>query len=146
MKSASANGAVQGWKKIGGEKIIMPSACYFDRQDREILTMVNKILARPDKSQSKVFDANLHPHGIKGLVISRVSRVAYAVINLLTNLEVGQANDRIMSLQALYDEVMSSAHSMLRRNTARVLIQIMKDLVRAQDDPQKQLCLAHDFG
>ena len=118
---------------------------YFDRQDREILTMVNRILECPDKSQSRVFDANLHPHGIKGLVISRVSRVAYAVINLLTNLEVGQADDRLMALQALYDEVMSSAHSMLRRNTARVLLQIMKDLVRAQDSPLTQLKLAHDF-
>lgn len=118
---------------------------YFDRQDREILTMVNRILECPDKAQSRVFDANLHPHGIKGLVISRVSRVAYAVINLLTNLEVGQADDRLMALQALYDEVLSSAHSMLRRNTARVLLQIMKDLVRAQDSPLTQLKLAHDF-
>ncbi|HJD96943.1 hypothetical protein [Mailhella massiliensis] len=123
----------------------MSPELYFDRQDREILTMVNRILECPDKAQSRVFDANLHPHGIKGLVISRVSRVAYAVINLLTNLEVGQADDRLMALQALYDEVMSSAHSMLRRNTARVLLQIMKDLVRAQDSPLTQLKLAHDF-
>ena len=123
----------------------MSVSFYFDRQDREILTLVNRILECPDKAQSRVFDANLHPHGIKGLVISRVSRVAYAVINLLTNLEVGQADDRIMALQALYDEVMSSAHSMLRRNTARVLLQIMKDLVRAQDSPLTQLKLAHDF-
>lgn len=123
----------------------MSPELYFDRQDREILTMVNRILECPDKAQSRVFDANLHPHGIKGLVISRVSRVAYAVINLLTNLEVGQADDRLMALQALYDEVLSSAHSMLRRNTARVLLQIMKDLVRAQDSPLTQLKLAHDF-
>lgn len=128
-----------------GKRHRMSVSFYFDRQDREILTMVNRILECPDKAQSRVFDANLHPHGIKGLVISRVSRVAYAVINLLTNLEVGQADDRIMALQALYDEVMSSAHSMLRRNTARVLLQIMKDLVRAQDSPLTQLKLAHDF-
>ena len=69
----------------------MSVSFYFDRQDREILTLVTRILECPDKAQSRVFDANLHPHGIKGLVISRVSRVAYAVINLLTNLEVGQA-------------------------------------------------------
>jgi hypothetical protein len=128
-------------QKEGG----MSADFYFDRQDREILTMVNRILENPDKSQNSVFDANLHPHGIKGLVIPRVSRVAYAVVNLLTNLEVGQAADRIMALQALYDEVMSSAHSMLRRNTARVLLQIMKDLVRSQNDRLAQLKLAHDF-
>jgi len=125
--------------------VIMSVELYFDKQDREILTLVNRILECPDKAQSRFFDANLHPHGIKGLVISRVSRVAYAVINLLTNLEVGQADDRIQALQALYDEVLSSAHSMLRRNTARVLIQIMKDLVRAQGDTLAQLKLAHDF-
>ena len=122
----------------------MSMQMYFDKQDREILNIVNRILECPNREQSRVFDANLHPHGIKGLALSPVHRVAYAVINLLTNLEVGQADDRLMALQALYNEVMSSAHSTLRRNTARVLLQIMKDLVRA-DSSLTRLKLAHDF-
>lgn len=124
----------------------MKAEWYFDSSDREILSMVNRILeGASDVRSQTVFDANLHPHGIKGLVISRVSRVAYAVVNLLTNLEAGQADDRLMALQALYDEVLSSARSMLRRNTARVLIQIMKGIVQAHGDPATQLKLAHDF-
>lgn len=124
----------------------MKAQWYFDSSDREILSMVNRMLEGPSEVKSKtVFDANLHPHGIKGLVVSRVSRVAYAVVNLLTNLEAGQADDRLMALQALYDEVLSSAKSLLRRNTARVLIQIMKGIVQAHGDPFTQLKLAHDF-
>ena len=67
------------------------------------------------------------------MVATPVSRMAYAVINLLRNLEAGgtQARDRLLALQTLYDEVLNSAHSALRRNTARVLMQIMKSMVRA---------------
>lgn len=71
--------------------------------------------------------------------------MAYAVINLLRNLEVGGSRDRLLALQTLYDEVLTSAHSALRRNTARALMQIMKDMVRAHGDETRQLMLAHDF-
>lgn len=111
-----------------------------------MLTMINKVLTSPDvRNQKRLFDANLHPHGIKDLVISQEFRVAYAVINLLTNLEAGQAADRLLALQALYDEALASAQTTLRRNTARVLIQIMKELVRSHGDELAQLKLAHDF-
>lgn len=125
------------WKKL-----------YFDQQDRDILILVNRILesssSRPDDGR---FDPRLHPHGIKELVASPVSRIAYAVINLLRNLEAGetQAKDRLLALQTLYDEVLSSTHSALRRNTARVLMQIMKRMVGAHGQNLKQLKLAHDF-
>jgi hypothetical protein len=123
----------------------MLSHWYFDRQDKEILALVNELLAHPIPEHSKIFDATLHPHGIKNLVMSRITRIVYAVINLLTTLENGHASDRIMALRALYDEVLSSAQTTLRRNTARVLLQIMKDLVRVSGDEHKQLMLAHDF-
>ncbi len=118
---------------------------YFDKQDREILELVKVILSSPVRDDSHIFNGDLHPHGIKNLSMSRITRVTYAVVNLLTSLDVGQTSDRIMALQVLYEEVLSSAKSTLRRNTARVLLQIMKDLVRANDDPVKQLMLAHDF-
>jgi hypothetical protein len=40
---------------------------------------------------------------------------------------------------------MNITHSSLRYNTARVLLQIMKELVRMQGDQPRQLELAHDF-
>lgn len=119
---------------------------YFDKQDRDMLIMINRVLSSPQSQlQNTLYNANLHPHGIKDLVISQVSRVAYAVVNLLTSLEAGQAADRLLALKALYDEVLNSAQTALRRNTARVLLQIMKELVRAHGDELTQLKLAHDF-
>ncbi|MCR5813015.1 MAG: hypothetical protein K6G15_00790 [Desulfovibrio sp.] len=123
------------------------SGIYFDQQDKAILTLVNRILDSSKGKADRLFDPNLHPHGIEELVASPVERMAYAVVNLLRNLEVGggQAEDRLLALQTLYDEVLNSAHSALRRNTARVLMQIMKDMVRSHGDHQAQLRLAHDF-
>jgi hypothetical protein len=121
---------------------------YFDRQDSDILVLVNRMLeVRHNQTDSNLFDPGLHPHGIKELVASPVSRIAYAVINLLRNLEAGstQARDRLLALESLYDEVLNSAHSYLRRNTARVLVQIMKSIVRAHGRRMEQMRLAHDF-
>lgn len=142
---------------------------YFDKQDSDILALVNRIQEShtvpidirhngkipsspktPDRRrpfEDRIFDPNLHPHGIKEMVETPVSRMAYAVINLLHNLEAGgaQARDRLLALQTLYDEVLNSAHSALRRNTARVLMQIMKNMVRAHGQRLVQLKLAHDF-
>lgn len=124
------------------------SNIYFDKQDRDILALVNRILEnRGPKPDEGLFDPNLSPHGIKELAASPVARMAYAVINLLRNLEAGasQAKDRLLALEVLYEEVLSSAHSLLRRNTARVLMQIMKDMVRSHGNRLDQLKLAHDF-
>jgi len=120
---------------------------YFDRRDEDILKLVNRILDSRTPSAESLSDPNLHPHGIKELVDTPVARMAYAVVNLLRNLESGggQARDRLLALRILYDEVLNSAHTMLRRNTARVLMQIMKSMVRAHGNEQRQLRLAHDF-
>ena len=120
---------------------------YFDHQDKAVLSLVNRILDSTNGSKDRLFDPNLHPHGIEELVAPPVERMAYAVVNLLRNLESGfaQIEDRLLALQTLYDEVLNSAHSTLRRNTARVLMQIMKDMVRAYGDHDTQLRLAHDF-
>ena len=120
---------------------------YFDRQDRELLQLVNKVVNQRGtiSAEHKIFDASLHPHGIKALAMSREMRVAHAVVKLLDSLEEGQSEDRLRALRTLYDEVLNSAQTRLRRNTARVLIQVMKDLVRAHGDEERQICLAHDF-
>ena len=124
------------------------SGIYFDREDEAILALVNRILEKRDNIEIRLLNPNLHPHGIKELVATPVARMASAVVNLLRNLETegpGHAEARLVALETLYDEVLSSAHSSLRRNTARVLMQIMKDMVRVHGDRLEQLRLAHDF-
>jgi hypothetical protein len=120
---------------------------HFDKQDQELLNMVNRLLSAKEDAtfEHKLFDANLHPHGIFSLAASREMRIASSVTKLLNSLEVGQAEDRLLALQALYDVVLTTAQSVLRRNAARVLIQTMKELVRAHGNEAKQLMLAHDF-
>ncbi len=128
---------------------MLKDALFFDKQDHELLHLVNLLLDSGAQSgeqyAKKIFDHALHPHGIKELAVSNDKRIAYAVVNLLYSLEIGQAKDRVMALQALHDEVILGAGSNFRYNTGRVLIQIMKELVRSKGDTERQLKLAHDF-
>ena len=119
---------------------------YFDRSDNDILQLVNRV-QRASVTGEPIANPNLHPHGIKELVDTPAARMAYAVVNLLHNLETtrSQAKDRLLGLRILYDEVINAAHTTLRRNTARVLMQIMKSMVRACGNEEQQLKLAHDF-
>ena len=70
----------------------------------------------------------MHPHGIKEMAATRGLRIAYAVVHLLGSLETGKAEDRLSALRSLHAEVLTTARSWLRRNTARVLVQLMKDM------------------
>ena len=119
----------------------------FDQQDHELLRIVNEVLNR-DKSRKyfkKLFVPYLHPHGIKEMAASKELRIAYAVIHLLDSLDAGKVEDRLSALRSVMDEVLHTAESSLRKNTARVLLQIMKELVRAHGNYQRQIELAHDF-
>ena len=119
----------------------------FDKKDYELLRLVEDVLRR-EASRKKFKDLlnpYLHPHGIKEMAASQGFRIAYAMINLLHSLEIGKADDRLSALRALRDEAMNITHSSLRRNTARILLQIMKELVRMQGNKARQLDLAHDF-
>lgn len=118
----------------------------FDAGDYELLRIVNDVLARQRSSGFKrLLAPYLHPHGIKEMAAPKGLRIAYAVIHLLGSLEAGMAGDRLTALRSLRDEVMAAAESGLEKNTARVLLQIMKELVRSRETPRRQLELAHDF-
>ncbi|MBN1545554.1 MAG: hypothetical protein JW902_02730 [Syntrophaceae bacterium] len=119
----------------------------FDRQDYELLKLVNLIIEDINKAGhlASLFDPALHPHGIKELAASREVRIAHAVMRLLGSLEVGKGSDRIEALRSLHDEVLSASPGHMPRNTARALLQIMKELVRGHGDTHRQLKLAHDF-
>jgi hypothetical protein len=119
----------------------------FDKRDHQLLEIVNDVLTR-DKSREyarKVVYPYLHPRGIKEMAESRGLRIAFAVIHLLQSLEAGKVDDRLSALRSLRDEVLNTAAGPLPKNTARVLLTIMKELVRAHGDELRQLMLAHDF-
>ncbi|MFO8110889.1 MAG: hypothetical protein R6T92_00115 [Desulfosalsimonadaceae bacterium] len=123
------------------------SRFFFDQRDHDLLLIVNEMI-KGDKSilhDQRRFFHHLHPRGIKEMAESKGLRIAYAVIHLLESLQEGQVDNRICALRALRDEVMCSTDQNLQINTARVLIEIMKDLVRAADEYPRQLELAHDF-
>jgi hypothetical protein len=120
---------------------------FFDKRDRELLTIVNGVLSRstPDIIGKKGLFPWFHPHGIKELAETRGLRIAYAVIHLLKSLEAGDLEDRLNALRSLRDEVLHASAGSMPKNAARVLLSIMKDLVRAHGNEIEQLKLAHDF-
>ncbi len=123
------------------------SRFFYDRRDHDLLFMVNEMLAgdRTVIHDQRRFFHELHPRGIKEMAESKGLRIAYAVIHLLQSLDKGQMDQRICALRALRDEVLCSTDQHMRMNTGRVLIEIMKDLVRAAGNHPRQLELAHDF-
>jgi hypothetical protein len=119
---------------------------FFDARDLDLLNIVNDVLNRKDTPGLKrLLSSYLHPHGIKEMAATKGLRIAYAVIHLLGSLETGRTEDRLNALRSLHDEVLTTGTNSLRRNTARVLLQIMKELVRSQGDYLRQLKLARDF-
>lgn len=123
------------------------SATQFDAEDYELLEVVRRILEGKRKLTllRGLFDPALHPRGIKELAAPKAVRIAHAVVDLLATLEAGRRDERIAALRAVRDEVLHNGSQSLRRNVARVLLEIMKRLVRTQDHEVAQLRLAHDF-
>jgi len=123
------------------------SIILFDRRDHVLLKVVNNVLTaeKPLESSERRFFPYLHPRGIKEMAESRGIRIAHAVIHVLKSLEVGKFEDRLSALRCLRDEVLNVTTGPLPKNTARVLLQIMKEMVRAHGNYARQLELAHDF-
>ena len=126
-----------------------PSRLFFDANDYQLLNIVNDALRRRSQPQTQsmrsLMTPYMHPHGIKEMAASSGLRIAYTIVSLLDSLEVGKARDRIIALRSLCDEAFSTATSFYLKNTARVLMQIIKELIRHEGDEQRQLELAHDF-
>jgi hypothetical protein len=124
-----------------------PAAIFFDKNDYQLLRVVKDVLERGGKSKDlrSLLVEHMHPHGIKEMAAPRGVRIAYAIAGLLGSFEKGSAGDRIKLLRSLRDEVFLTSSTFFQKNTARVLLQIMKDLLRAHDNELRQLKLAHDF-
>ncbi|MFH1913644.1 MAG: hypothetical protein ABIK45_05155, partial [Pseudomonadota bacterium] len=121
---------------------------FFDPSDHRLLAVVNDVLdpaRRQGRDVKTLLEPFLHPNGIKALASTANLRIAYAVVSLLGSLETGRASERLQTLRSLRDEVLTAPTGFMRRNTARVLLQIMKELVRAPRGSLEQLKLAHEF-
>ena len=123
------------------------SKILFDKRDHELLGIVTDVLNRDRTLEytRKTYYPFFHPSGIKEMVESKGLRIAYAVVHLLSSLEIGGVDDRLSALRSLHDEILGTAGGSMPKNTARVLLEIMKELVRAHGDYRRQLELAHNF-
>ena len=123
------------------------SRLLFDNRDYQLLSIVNDVLSggTSQKYMSRLTYGHLHPRGIKEMAESMGLRIAYAVIHLFQSLEAGGVDERLSALRSLHGEIISTSGGALPKNTARVLLQIIKELVRAHGDKERQLRLAHDF-
>ncbi len=119
----------------------------FDKRDHALIRIVNRLhrTGHPHGGIRGRFYPVFHPNGIKELAESKSLRIAYAVAHLLDSLEVGAVEQRINALRMVRAEAIDTADGPMPLNTARVLLQLMKELVRADGDYQRQLMLAHDF-
>ncbi|MFC1745212.1 hypothetical protein ACFL35_14550 [Candidatus Riflebacteria bacterium] len=120
---------------------------FYDEDDYRLLEIVNKIILKGKNPTllRKLFDPCLHPRGIKELAAPSSLCIASAMIDLLDTFEHGTAIERIAALRVVRAELLHSGNHSFRLNTARLLMQIMKEIVRAADDRPRQLALAHDF-
>lgn len=120
---------------------------FFDNRDHELIQIVNAVYDEDNSLgyTEKLFYPFFHPFGIKELAESKGLRIATSVVHLLESLDRGDEEYRLQALRGLKDEILNTAEGSLPKNTARVLLQIMKELVRARGDYFQQLKLAHDF-
>jgi hypothetical protein len=123
------------------------ASIFFDPRDHDLIRIVNSVYdadARPGYIR-KLYYPFFHPLGIKEMAESKGLHTAYAIVSLLESMERGVIENRLAALKALKDEVLDTADGPMPKNTARVLLQIMKELVRAKGNDALQLQLAHSF-
>ena len=125
----------------------MKKGLFFDRRDHALIRIVNSVYDAENELgyTRKLYYTFFHPLGIKELAESKGLRMAYSIVSLLASMELGNIENRLQALNGLKDDILTTADGPMTRNTARVLLEIMKDLVRARGNSRQQLELAHDF-
>jgi hypothetical protein len=123
------------------------SSLSFDPQDHELVELIEEFVRKGQNPERlrRLFNTHLHPHGIKELAASRERRIAYAVVRLLDSLDTGKAQDRLLALRAVRDELIDGGDQTLLLNTGRALLETMKHLVRERGPHERKLQIAHDF-
>ncbi|MDD3118684.1 MAG: hypothetical protein PHQ27_05870 [Victivallales bacterium] len=121
----------------------------FDKADYTLANNLEELIhgSRSQKQLRKLFDPCFHPRGIKELAAPMEIRVITAMLSLLdSHDQTPEAlEQRLSALRSLRDEIVDGNPGELRLNAARVLMQIMKELIRERHDPIRQLQLAHDL-
>ena len=121
----------------------------FDRSDHELVALIDRHLSRSAARGAGAVPlrpSTFHPDGLSELGYPKALRVAWAVMGLIDDTAPSTAGERLDALRALKGEAFSSARTPFRLNTARALVQLMKELLRARGDTGEQLRLAHDFN
>lgn len=120
---------------------------FFDTRDHDLIKIVNDLYDSPLSLgyTQKLYYPFFHPLGIKELAESKGLRIAYSVVHLLNSLERGDEENRIQALKGLRDEIIGTSTGPMPLNSARVLLQLTKEMVRARGHYGRQLELAHDF-
>lgn len=120
---------------------------FFDPGDRELV----KTVAAADRNDSswniREYASELHPRGIIELVEPRALRIVRSVMTLLDNFTPGAnaMNKRINAMIMLRDELCEGLSVPLKFNTARVLLELAKELIRLRRTPRRSLRAAHDL-
>jgi hypothetical protein len=120
---------------------------FFDPRDHDLIRIVNSVYDADARLGyiRKLYYPFFHPLGIKEMAESKGLQTAYAIVSLLESMERGVIENRLAALTALKGEVLDTTDGPMPKNTARVLLQIMKELVRAKGNDALQLQLAHSF-
>ena len=120
---------------------------FFDPGDRDLAAMTARAEFDGEGWALREYASELHPRGILEVVEPRAFRIVRSVMTLLGTFTPGTdaANRRINALTLLRDELMEGLSGSLKYNTARVLPELAKELIRVRKDPERALRAAHDL-
>lgn len=120
---------------------------FFDPGDRELVRIAADGVAEGRDPGLERYVSELHPRGILELVDPRSTRIVKSVIVLLDNFTPGAEamNRRLNALTLLKDELCEGLNVPLKYNTARVLPELAKELIRVRHEPERALRAAHDL-
>ncbi|MDD5699256.1 MAG: hypothetical protein PHH77_11625 [Victivallaceae bacterium] len=122
-------------------------ALLYSAADRALVQKLDDLKSQRDgKDVFALFAPYFHPRGIKELAASREIRLLASMLKLIDNLDQQHeaVDSRLAALKSLQQEVIYGSVSSFCMNTARVLVQIMKNLIR-DTDHEHALQLAHDL-
>ena len=102
----------------------------FDAADYDLVRAVDEAVAAAEPVTLRETDRALHPRGIRELAEPQTIRLARNMLNIIDRGETGlpAAEERLAALQALRDEVLEGLNVPLAFNTARALLQVLKEL------------------
>ena len=120
---------------------------FFDPGDRELVKAVAESLSCGGCDLAGAYASELHPRGILELTEPRALRIVRSVMTVLDNYAPGEEamQTRLNAMTMLRDELCEGLNGSLPYNTARVLPELAKELIRVCRDPERALRAAHDL-